>query len=182
MKISKTELSGVLIIEPSVFPDGRGFFYESFHTNRYVEKGIPSQFVQENFSHSIKNVIRGLHYQLERPQGKLIVVSTGCILDVIVDIRRNSPTFGKSITIELSSEIPRQVYIPPGFAHGFCVLSENANVMYKCSDYYHPASERGIFWNDPSLNIAWPTKKPILSPKDAIYPLLKDISYDQLPQ
>jgi dTDP-4-dehydrorhamnose 3,5-epimerase len=182
MKILKTKLDGVLIIEPTVFPDGRGYFYESFHETRYVETGIPSQFVQDNFSHSVKDVIRGLHYQLERPQGKLILVSTGRILDVIVDIRRHSKTFGKSLTIELSAENPRQVYIPPGFAHGFCVLSENANVTYKCSDYYHPASERGILWNDPSLNIPWPTKDPILSPKDAIYPLLKDVSSDHLPQ
>lgn len=180
MKVLTTELDGVLILEPRVFPDNRGFFYETFQAQRYADLGIPGPFVQDNFSHSVKNAVRGLHYQLERPQGKLVFVTSGKVMDVIVDIRKSSKTFGKAITVELSDDVARQVYIPPGFAHGFCVLSETAGFMYKCTDYYHPPSERGIAWNDPDLNIAWPVKEAIVSGKDLEYSNLNQIAKDQL--
>lgn len=180
MRILTTELEGVLIIQPRRFEDTRGFFFESYQEQRYHEQGITSRFVQDNFSHSIKNVVRGLHYQLERPQGKLVYLSYGTVLDVIVDIRLSSPTFGKSITIEISDTNGQQVYVPPGFAHGFCVLSEKAGFHYKCTDFYHPSSERGILWNDPDLKISWPTTNPVLIPKDTTYPCLKDVAKDQL--
>jgi dTDP-4-dehydrorhamnose 3,5-epimerase len=182
MHIISTQLPDVLIIEPQIFHDARGAFFEVFQAERYQQQGVPAQFVQDNFSHSNKNVVRGLHYQLEHPQGKLVCVTNGHVLDVIVDIRLGSPTFGQAITIELSDKNLRQVYIPPGFAHGFCVLSERADFLYKCTDYYYPASERGIYWNDPDLKIAWPVRDPILSEKDAVFPCLKDVSEDQLPR
>lgn len=180
MQVLKTELEGVLIIEPKVFKDTRGFFYETFQAERYKAHGIPTDFVQDNFSHSFKSAVRGLHYQIERPQGKLIYVVYGTVLDVVVDIRLSSPTFGKAITIEMSDASPRQVYIPPGFAHGFCVLSETAGFVYKCTDYYHPAGERGILWSDPDLEIPWPIQEPLLSPKDLEYPLLKNITKENI--
>lgn len=181
MQVIKTELAGLLIIEPRVFSDSRGFFYESFQAERYQQHGIPTQFVQDNISHSEKNVVRGLHYQLERPQGKLVMVTYGAVLDIAVDIRRESTTFGKFVCVELNEENHRQLYIPPGFAHGFCVLSETAGFLYKCTDYYHPPSERGICWNDPDLQIPWPIKNPVLSGKDLEYPTLKQIDQSQLP-
>lgn len=181
MNIIQTELAGVVIIELRSFKDSRGYFFEIFQAERYSQYGLPTQFVQDNFSRSSKNVIRGLHYQLERPQGKLVCVTQGQVLDVVVDVRVGSPTFGKSIAVELSDQNFRQLYIPPGFAHGFCVLSERADFIYKCTDYYYPAGERGILWNDPDLQIPWPIKDPILSEKDAIFPCLKDIQTDQLP-
>lgn len=180
MKIIQTKLDGVLIIEPRIFSDDRGYFLESFQSERYQSYGIPEKFVQDNFSRSKKNSIRGLHYQLEKPQGKLVYVSAGKALDVIVDIRKSSPTFAQFILVELNDQTHRQVYIPPGFAHGFCVLSEHADFVYKCTDYYHPPSERGIIWNDPSLQIAWPVSQPILSSKDQAYPKLNDISSEHL--
>jgi dTDP-4-dehydrorhamnose 3,5-epimerase len=182
MEVIKTELDGVLIIEPKVFSDARGFFYENFQAERYEQHGMPRHFVQDNVSYSTKSVVRGLHYQLEKPQGKLVHVLSGNVLDVIVDIRRGSKTFGKSICIELSDTNHRQVYIPPGFAHGYGVLSESAVFMYKCTDYYHPASERGILWNDPDLNISWRITDAILSPKDLVYPQLKELPKEQLPE
>ncbi len=181
MKILTTELEGVLIIEPKVFADTRGYFLESFQAQRYQQHGIPELFVQDNISHSVKNVVRGLHYQLRRPQGKLVQVNSGCAMDVIVDIRRHSKTFGQSICVELSDTNHRQVYIPPGFAHGFCALAENTIFVYKCTDYYDATSEFGILWNDPDLNIAWPTKTAILSAKDEEYPRLKDVAQELLP-
>lgn len=181
MNIIATELPGVQIIELRAFHDTRGYFFELFQLGRFEQHGLPTQFVQDNFSRSKKNVLRGLHYQLQRPQGKLVCVTHGRALDVVVDIRINSPTFGKSITIELSDQNFRQVYIPPGFAHGFCVLSEWADFIYKCTDYYYPAGERGIIWNDPDLQIPWPVQDPIISEKDAIFSCLKDIPKDQLP-
>lgn len=179
MKITTTKLAGVLIIEPRIFPDSRGYFFESFQAERYQEQGIPA-FVQDNFSRSNQNVMRGLHYQLEHPQGKLIFVARGKVLDVIVDIRKNSPTFGQFIAIELDDQMHRQVYIPPGFAHGFCVISQEAECIYKCTDYYHPPSERGILWNDPDLQIPWPVKNPIVATKDETLPQLKNISEKEL--
>lgn len=182
MRVLTTELSGVLLIEPKVFSDARGYFFESFQAERYAEHGISTRFVQDNESYSLKNVIRGLHYQLERPQGKLVHVSLGSVIDIIVDIRLDSPTFGKSLSFELSAENHRQLYIPPGFAHGYCALSDMARFVYKCTDYYHPQSEFGVLWNDPDLNITWPVKDPILSAKDAEYPRLKDIPKEYLPK
>jgi dTDP-4-dehydrorhamnose 3,5-epimerase len=183
MKVIETELPGVLIIEPRIFHDTRGYFYETFHADRYQSCGIKETFVQDNFSRSKKNVVRGLHYQREHAQGKLVFVTYGQVFDVVVDIRSDSPAFGKAITVELSDQNNRQVYIPPGLAHGFCVLSERADFLYKCTDFYYPASEFGVCWNDPDLKISWPViEESILSPKDAVYPQLKDIPKDQLPK
>lgn len=182
MQVQTTEIPGVVIIEPKRFQDERGFFFETFQAKRYQQYGISTHFVQDNFSHSVKNVIRGLHYQIEHAQGKLVFVAVGKVLDVIVDIRLGSPAFGKCITIELSSDNNRQVYVPPGCAHGFCVLSDAASFVYKCTDYYYPQGERGIIWNDSDLGIEWSTSSPLLSPKDAILPRLKDIPQEQLPR
>lgn len=180
MKITEGPLAGLLMIEPRVFTDERGYFFEVFQQDRYAAAGIPP-LVQDNASLSKKNVIRGLHYQLPpHAQGKLVGVTRGCVWDVAVDIRVNSPTFGQWFGIELSAENHKQLYIPPGFAHGFCVLSEEADFYYKCTDVYAPGSEGGIAWNDPALNIPWPVKQPILSPKDEIYSPLNEIGHDRL--
>jgi len=173
MKIIETPLSGLLIIEPQVHKDERGYFLEIFHQQRYSTLDLPL-FVQDNLSHSKKNVLRGLHYQASHPQGKLISVTRGEIWDVAVDIRQDSPTFKQWFGMVLDSTHHQQLYIPPGFAHGFCVLSSEAEVLYQCSDFYFPAAEKGIIWNDPDLKITWPIDHPILSPKDAAYPRLQD--------
>lgn len=179
MKITPGPLSGLLMIEPRVFRDERGYFYESCQNHRYQEAGIPA-LIQDNISRSYQNSLRGLHYQLPNAQGKLIWVLRGKVWDVMVDIRRSSPTFGKWHAVTLSDENPMQIYIPPGFAHGFCVLSEVADFAYKCSDYYTPSAEHGISWDDPTLAIEWPVQKPILSPKDQQYPRLNEITHDHL--
>jgi dTDP-4-dehydrorhamnose 3,5-epimerase len=167
MNVIQTTISGVLIVEPKVFADARGFFYESFNKKLMQAAGIMGDFVQDNHSHSIKNVLRGLHYQIRQPQGKLIRVIVGEVFDVAVDIRLSSPTFGKWVGMNLSAENRRMAWIPPGFAHGFLVLSEFAEVLYKTTDYWAPQSERTIVWNDRDLAIAWPTgEKPQLSAKD----------------
>ena len=171
MQVSKPPIDGLLIIEPKVFADPRGVFYEVYSENRYNEHGIP-RFVQDNHSVSKKGVLRGLHYQVNSGQNKLVRVTQGEIFDVAVDIRKQSPTYGNWWGLSLSEMNNLQLYIPVGFAHGFCVLSESAEVLYKCSDYYSPKDERGILWNDPNLAIDWPIKDPILSEKDAVYPLL----------
>ena len=171
MQVSKPPIDGLLIIEPKVFADPRGVFYEVYSENRYNEHGIP-RFVQDNHSVSKKGVLRGLHYQVNSGQNKLVRVTQGEIFDVAVDIRKQSPTYGNWWGLSLSEMNNLQLYIPVGFAHGFCVLSESAEVLYKCSDYYSPEDERGIVWNDPDLAIDWPIKDPILSEKDAVYPLL----------
>jgi dTDP-4-dehydrorhamnose 3,5-epimerase len=147
---------------------------EMFHAARYAEAGIPGSFVQDNFSRSVKGTLRGLHYQEPNAQGKLVQVLAGAVFDVAVDIRRGSPHFGKWVGVELSADHPRQLWVPPGFAHGFCVLSERADFHYKCTGFYAPASERGIAWNDPDLGIPWPVTSPLLSPKDSGAPRLKD--------
>lgn len=180
MRVLTTEIPGVLIIEPRVFSDSRGCFFESFQAERYHQYGINLPFVQDNISHSVKNTVRGLHYQLEKPQGKLVYVSYGKVLDVVLDIRLNSPTFGKAIWFELDDVEHKQIYIPPGLAHGFSVLSERAGFNYKCTDYYSPSAERGVRWDDPDLNIQWQVENPLLSPKDTQYVSLKDIPKDQL--
>jgi dTDP-4-dehydrorhamnose 3,5-epimerase len=181
MKFSKTSLPGVLLVEPDVFKDDRGCFLETYHQKKYAEGVIGRSFVQDNRSHSKRNVLRGLHYQLRNPQAKLVYVISGEIFDVAVDIRRGSPTFGKWEGVYLSSENNRQVFIPEGFAHGFCVLSQTADVLYKCSDFYAPDDEFGILWSDPAIGIEWPVEAPILSPKDSGYPQLKDIADSLLP-
>ena len=175
MKITKTELPGVLIIEPRVFADGRGHFFESYHAERYAAAGLPEHFVQDNHSFSIAGTIRGLHYQLRRPQAKLVRVVRGAVLDVAVDIRRESPTFCRWVAVELSAENKRQLFIPAGFAHAFCVPRDPSEMEYKCSDYYVPDDQHGIIWNDPTLGIPWPVPSPFLSEKDLQYlPLAAD--------
>lgn len=172
-------LAGLIIINPRVFKDDRGYFFETFQEQRYKELGIPN-FVQDNISRSQKNVLRGLHYQRPHTQGKLVSVIVGSVWDVVVDIRRSSPTFGQWFGITLSEENHTQMYIPPGFAHGFCVLSDEVIFAYKCTDFYAPKAEHGIAWNDPGLGIAWPITQPILSPKDEMYANLNEIAHDDL--
>jgi dTDP-4-dehydrorhamnose 3,5-epimerase len=169
MNIIKTEIPDVLIIEPKVFGDARGFFYESFNQKVWREKtGIDAVFVQDNHSRSARNVLRGLHYQIRQPQGKLVRVVKGAVFDVAVDLRRKSPTFGRWVGTELSEENRRQLWIPVGFAHGFLVLSDVAEFLYKTTDYWAPEFERTIIWNDPDLAVAWPLQgEPVLSAKDA---------------
>jgi dTDP-4-dehydrorhamnose 3,5-epimerase len=176
MQIIQTEIPEVLVIEPQVFGDDRGFFYESYNEKAFLDKpGITEHFVQDNHSCSTKNVLRGLHYQIQQPQGKLVRVVVGSIFDVAVDLRKSSPTFTQWIGTHLTAENKRQLWIPPGFAHGFLVLSEYAEVLYKTTDYYAPQYERTILWNDPDLAIAWPIQtEPILSAKDQAGKLLKD--------
>ncbi len=174
MNVIQTELPGVLIIEPKVFGDARGFFMETWHAERYAAAGIPSKFVQDNCSRSSKGILRGLHFQEPKGQGKLVHVLNGAVLDVAVDVRRGSPTFGKHVAVELNDQNRRQLWIPPGFAHGFCVLSESADFLYKCTELYAPEHDAGIAWNDPDVGIAWPVTDPKLSAKDAALPRLKD--------
>jgi dTDP-4-dehydrorhamnose 3,5-epimerase len=172
---------GALLIEPDVFEDHRGYFMESFNKIKYRQCGICDQFVQDNRSYSRKGTLRGLHYQHPHEQAKLVYVVRGTILDVAVDIRRGSPQFGRWTATILSEENRRQLYIPKGFAHGFCVLSEDADVIYKCTDFYCPQDEGGIRWNDPFLAIDWAMGEPLLSEKDRRYPRLNDIPVERLP-
>ncbi len=181
LKFIETELQGVIIVEPAVFNDGRGYFLETYHYKKYSENGIDLNFVQDNHSHSIKGTLRGLHYQLKHAQGKLLYTMKGEIFDVAVDIRRGSSTFGRWAGVILSSDNKRQLYVPPGFAHGFCVLSEEADVTYKCTDFYAPDDEYGITWNDPEIAIRWPITDPVLSDKDSKFKTLKDIPEYSLP-
>jgi dTDP-4-dehydrorhamnose 3,5-epimerase len=182
MKIIRTHLDGVVIIEPKIFNDERGFFLETYHLDRYVEHGISNRFVQDNLSYSIRGTLRGLHYQYPHPQAKLVQVLKGEIFDVAVDIRLHSPTFGHWHGEYLSDRNRRQMLIPEGFAHGFCVLSEEALFSYKCSDFYNPETEGGLLWNDPQIGITWPLKTSILSKKDQKNPQLRSISPNKLPQ
>jgi dTDP-4-dehydrorhamnose 3,5-epimerase len=179
MQLLPTGHPELLLIEPDVYRDARGFFLESYHARRYAELGIPERFVQDNHSRSGRAVLRGLHFQLDHPQGKLIRVVSGRVFDVAVDIRKGSTYFGRWFGVELSGENQLQLYIPPGFAHGFCVLSEQADFLYKCTDYYAPGDEYGIAWNDPALAIAWPEMDYQLSEKDKDYPVLAEAG--QLP-
>ncbi|MEB0028824.1 dTDP-4-dehydrorhamnose 3,5-epimerase [Pseudomonas sp. MH9.2] len=175
MKVIETVLPGVLIIEPRVFGDHRGFFIETFQTERYREIGIELPFVQDNYSRSPRGVLRGLHFQRSRPQGKLVGVSRGAVYDVVVDIQPGSPTCGQFVGVELNDENHRQMWIPPGYAHGFCVLSEVADFQYKCTDLYFPDDEGGLLWCDPDLKIPWPVGELQLSAKDQHYPRLRDL-------
>lgn len=178
MKATKTPLEGLLIIESRIFTDRRGFFFENYNLRHFRKVGIDVQFVQDNHSKSEKNTLRGLHYQINPGQAKLVRVVVGEIFDVAVDIRSKSPTFGQWFGCILSAGNKKQLYIPIGFAHGFCVTSETAEVLYKCSDFYSPKDERGIAWNDPTLNIKWPIQTPILSARDKQHPLFSQIEYD----
>lgn len=182
MKVTETALPGVLLIEPQVFGDSRGFFLETFSAKRYEEAGIRGPFVQDNMSRSAKGIVRGLHLQHPNAQGKLVWVIQGAVLDVAVDVRVGSPTFGRWIAEELSEDNKRQLWIPPGFAHGFCVTSESAVFVYKCTEYYAPADEVGVSWNDPELGIPWPVVEPVVSPKDRALPRLADVDRARLPR
>lgn len=166
MKVSQTSLPGVLIIEPEVFEDARGFFLETFSAARYEGKSVPGPFVQDNHSRSLKGTVRGLHLQVKRPQGKLMRAVSGSMLDVAVDVRVGSPNFGRWTAALLSGDNFRQLYVPPGFAHGFAVLSDVVDVEYKCTDYYDPSDELTILWNDPAIGIEWPVAEPTLSGRD----------------
>jgi dTDP-4-dehydrorhamnose 3,5-epimerase len=175
MRFQPTALPGVLLIEPDVFRDPRGFFLETWHERKYAEAGIIGPFVQDNHSHSAWGTLRGLHAQRLRPQGKLVRAIEGEMFDVAVDIRPGSPTFARWVGVLLSGENFRQLWIPPGFAHGFCVLSERVHVEYKCTAFYERADELAIAWNDPQIGIDWPIKEPVLSAKDAAAPRLLDV-------
>ncbi len=181
MRVSRTSLKGVIVIEPDRWEDERGFFMEIYQMERYMESGIVPVFVQDNISLSVKGSLRGLHYQFPDEQAKLVQALRGEIFDVAVDIRRESPTFGQWTGAKLSDINNRQIFIPEGFAHGFCVLSETALVFYKCTAIYSPASEAGIAWNDPDLDIDWPVDSPLLSVKDRGHPRLKDVPSENLP-
>jgi dTDP-4-dehydrorhamnose 3,5-epimerase len=175
MQITKTKLDGILIVEPKVHSDQRGSFHESYVKRKYSEQGITDEFIQDNHSISKKGVLRGLHFQENPAQIKLVRVIQGEVFDVVVDIRKESPTFGQWVGVTLSEENHLQLYIPGGFAHGFCVLSDTAEFLYKCSAYYAPSGERAILWNDPDIGIDWPISTPILSEKDTAAPLLRDL-------
>lgn len=181
MNMIQTGIPGVIILEPKCFTDDRGFFMETWHRDRYRQAGLNVEFVQDNAAASSRGVLRGLHYQYPQPQGKLVQVLTGEVLDVAVDIRVGSPTFGRVETCVLSEQNRRQFFVPAGLAHGYCVLSETALFSYKCTDFYNPGTEGGILWNDPDLGIDWPVTDPILSGKDKAALRLKDIPKDRLP-
>lgn len=181
MRFIEAGLPGIIVIEPDVFEDSRGYFLETYHAKKYADAGISGPFMQDNFSRSVRGTLRGLHYQRSHPQGKLVSVVEGVVFDVAVDIRPGSPGFGKWFGMELSAENKRQLYIPAGFAHGFCVLSEVAAFTYKCTDVYVPQDEGGILWNDPAIGIPWPVAVPLLSGKDQAYKCLADIPLTDLP-
>lgn len=181
MKVEQGPLAGVIVVTPTVRRDSRGSFRESWQRDRYAAAGLPSEWVQGNVSTSSKGVLRGLHFQWPRPQGKLVTVLAGSVLDVVVDVRSGSPTFGQGATLELTDENARQIYVPEGFAHGFLVLSPHAIVHYKCTDYYDPAAEQTLRWNDPALALRWPVDVPTLSAKDAAGRCLNEFSAHELP-
>ncbi len=181
MKFTRLEIPDVILVEPDVFGDARGYFTETFHAPKYAEGGISCSFVQDNFSYSQRGILRGLHFQLRRPQAKLVYVVSGEVFDVAVDLRRGSPTFGRWCGRVLSGENHLQMFIPEGFAHGFCVLSEAASFLYKCSEVYDPTDDRGIAWNDPDVGVKWPISEPLLSAKDQRQPRLRDVAERELP-
>jgi dTDP-4-dehydrorhamnose 3,5-epimerase len=182
MKVANTSLPGVLVITPDLYGDDRGYFVETWRARRYAEVGVPEMFVQDNLSMSRRGILRGLHLQHPHGQGKLVQVVQGEVFDVAVDVRVGSPTFGQWVGTVLSHENHQQVWIPPGFAHGFCVTSETALFSYKCTEVYHRHSELGVAWNDPDLGIEWPLPEPILSDKDIAFPRLAQIPEDRLPR
>ncbi len=181
MHFTMTLLAGVVVIEPEVFTDERGFFFETYHQAKFVQAGLCAAFVQDNHSRSVRGTLRGLHFQLKFPQTKLCRVIDGDVLDVVVDIRRGSPTFGKWIAVELSAENKREIYIPRGFAHGFLVRSGSADFLYKCDELYHPEDEHGIVWNDSTLAIPWGIESPTVSAKDRELPTLSSLLPGELP-
>lgn len=181
MNVMMMDIEGVLVLEPKLFGDARGGFMEIWNRDRYMEAGLCAEFVQDNVSLSSKGVLRGLHFQHPQSQGKLVQVLQGEVMDVAVDIRVGSPTFGQHVSCLLSEENHRQLYVPEGFAHGFCVLSETALFLYKCTDFYNPQAEGGILWNDPALEIDWPISAPLLSERDSHFPCLQDVPRDLLP-
>lgn len=182
MKLLPTTLPGVALIEPAVFGDDRGFFFEAFNRDRFAAAGLPTDFPQANTSRSARGVLRGLHHQLPRPQGKLVWVVEGSVFDVAVDIRRGSPHFGRWFGAELSATNHRMMYVPPGFLHGFQVLSEYATFSYLCTALYDATCDRSVAWNDPDIGIDWPIAEPVLSGKDRIAPRLADVAPDHLPE
>lgn len=182
MKVEQTSLSGLLVIEPKCFGDERGFFLESFQAVRYREAGIMEEFVQDNHSRSVGGVLRGMHFQVQRPQAQIVTVMHGRIFDVAVDLRQNSKTFKQWFGTELSDRGPRQIYMAPGFAHGFCVLSDVADLHYKVSRFYDHGDEGGLLWNDPDVGIRWPIENPAVSARDAAFPLFAKIDRAALPQ
>ena len=182
MKVEQTRLPGVLVIEPVVHGDHRGFFMETWHRQRYAEAGIELPFVQDNLSRSAHGILRGLHLQCPYEQGKLVSVLEGAVFDVAVDVRVGSPDFGRWVGVELSADNKRQFYVPPGFAHGFCVTGDHALFSYKCTDVYSASSELSVAWNDPDIGIEWPLAAPVLSAKDAAAPKLADLDRGRLPQ
>ena len=180
MRFTPTALPEVILVEPDVFRDARGFFLETYHERKYAQGGIPGPFVQDNHSRSVQGTLRGLHAQVRRPQGKLVRAVQGEMFDVAVDIRRGSPRFGRWVGVRLTGDNFKQIYIPAGYAHGFCVLSERVHVEYKCTDFYDPGGEIGIAWNDPDIGVAWPVAEPTVSDKDGRAPRLAD-ALDRLP-
>ena len=174
MKVTTTPIDDLLVLKPDVFRDERGFFLETFHEQRYEDFGITCKFVQDNLSLSPRGIIRGLHFQYRHPQAKLVQVLLGEVFDVAVDIRKGSPTFGKWFGINLSQDNLYQMFIPQGFAHGYCVISETAIFAYKCSDFYSPAHEGGLLWSDPDIGIRWPVSDPVMSQKDRHLPRLSE--------
>ena len=176
MKVIETKLPGVLIIEPRVFGDSRGFFKETHQIERYQEAGIDYMFVQDNYSHSRMGALRGLHFQITKPQGKLVTCPRGAVFDVAVDIDPVSITYGQYVGVELTERNHKQLWVPPGYAHGFCALTETAGLLYKSTDYYDPSDEGGVIWSDPDVAIEWPLSNPVLSSKDAILPTLAELN------
>ncbi len=182
MKVTKTPLDGVLIVEPTVFSDSRGFFMEGWHNEKYKASGIPHMFVQDNISLSKKGVLRGIHFQNPGEQGKLVSVLAGSVFDVAVDVRPESPTFKKWVGVELSADNKRQLFIPAGYGHGFCVLSDEALFVYKCTEYYRKDYEHTVRWDDPDIGVDWPTGEHIMSEKDASAPRLQELGPEALPR
>lgn len=182
MKLTETDIEGAYLIDLDVYGDERGFFLESYHYQRYAENGLDVQFVQDNRSFSQKGVVRGLHYQVKRPIGHLVYVIRGSVFDVGVDLRPNSRTFGKHIAFTLSAEGNQQLFLPAGVAHGFCTLGDENEILYKCTEYYFPDDEAGVLWNDPDIGIQWPVTDPLIKPRDAAFPRLRDVKEDRLPQ
>ena len=181
MKLTPLEIADVLLLEPEVFDDKRGYLLETYNRQRYASNGLDVTFVQDNMSSSVRGVLRGLHFQNPRTQGKLVSVVVGSVFDVAVDIRLGSPSFGQWVGVTLSGALHNQLYVPPGFAHGFCVTSESAVFVYKCTDYYAPDCERGISFDDPALGIEWPVKELLISPKDKAYVPLGGLPESMLP-
>lgn len=176
MEIVRAPINGVLLIKPKIWGDARGFFVETWQRDRYAEAGVPTDFVQDNHSRSRKNILRGLHFQKKYPQGKLVSVSLGAVFDVVVDIRPESPTRGQWYGAILTDENQHQIWVPPGMAHGFCVLSDVAHFHYKCTEFYRPEDEGAIRWNDPDIAVAWPVTSPVVSAKDAAAPFWREIN------